>query len=528
MNSRSFARVRQVDEGGIRLWCLGDIPLDVLFDGQRVWSFWTGRDTDTRTYVGRRVDWPVPLRRFLDGSTRLVVREHVTSRVLFDQEMRFATGSERISVVNGVGAPLGIDKSGRMTATFEGRSDDAMRPLLQAIETVLSHLEDAGVEPFLAYGTLLGAVREGDFLGHDSDADLGYVSRADHPCDVILESFRLQRRLREVGLDTYRYSGAAFRVDVTEDDGTRRGLDVFGGFFDADRLHLMGEIGTEFEHDWIFPRSTVTMAGHEFPAPARPEELLRVTYGDGWRVPDPAFHFETPQHTVDQLTGWFRGGSAHRREWQRALSRHRGVLPRRGGSSLAREVHRATPPGSHVLDIGAGRGRDALWLAKRGRRVTAYDYVPGSLDAVVEEATRRRLDLEARALNLTELRAVLCEGARLAHTDEPRVIMARHVADATNAFGRDALARLASMSLRGGGRLYLDVWTGTGEPPARLVAVNLPELERRLRRHGATSVTTRLLEERDHETSTPRAGDQAGGSNGAGTTRIGRLVAEWN
>ena len=35
----------------------------------------------------------------------------------------------------------------------------------------------AGVEAFLAYGTLLGAVREGRLLGHDSDADLGYVSR---------------------------------------------------------------------------------------------------------------------------------------------------------------------------------------------------------------------------------------------------------------------------------------------------------------------------------------------------------------
>ena len=56
-----------------------------------------------------------------------------------------------------------------------------------------------GVEAFPAYGTLLGAVREQDLIGHDNDADLGYVSRHTHPLDVIRESFRLQRRLREQG-----------------------------------------------------------------------------------------------------------------------------------------------------------------------------------------------------------------------------------------------------------------------------------------------------------------------------------------
>ena len=32
--------------------------------------------------------------------------------------------------------------------------------------------------------------------------------------------------------------------------------------------------------------------GPRIPAPARPEEVLEFTYGPGWRVPDPAFHFD--------------------------------------------------------------------------------------------------------------------------------------------------------------------------------------------------------------------------------------------
>jgi SAM-dependent methyltransferase len=508
-------RVRSVDEKGILLWATGNEPLDVLFDGQRVWSFWTGRDADIPVVPWRRFRWPKPLRRYLDGTTKVTVRTHVTGRVLSESELRFGSGDRRISVVNAAGAPLGMDKSGKMTATFEGRSQRDMRPLLDAMSVVLDALERAGVEPFLAYGTLLGAVREGDFLGHDSDADLGYVSRHEHPCDVMVESFRLQRLLRGEGLQIYRYSGAAFRVDLVEDDGTRRGLDVFGGFMDGGRLYLMGEVGEDFRPEWVRPRSTVTLSGREFPAPARPEELLRASYGDSWRVPDPAFRFRTPQHTVDQLNGWFRGGSAFRRDWQRAFSRFRGQPPPKGASALAQLLHEEEPPETQVLDVGAGRGRDALWLSRQGRSVTAYDYVPGSLDGAASAAATGGASLDVRQLNLTDLRSVLGEGARLAHGPAPRAMLARHVADATNGFGRESLARFASMALRDGGRLYLEVWTGGGAPPPRLLAVDLTQMTRRLERHGGRVVRTEELEEREADVSPDRA------------VAVGRLVAQW-
>ena len=83
-----------------------------------------------------------------------------------------------------------------MAQTFDTRSDEHVAPLLDSIEEVLAALAEAGIEAFPAYGTLLGAVREQHLIGHDSDADLGYVSGHGHPYDVIRESFRLQRRLR--------------------------------------------------------------------------------------------------------------------------------------------------------------------------------------------------------------------------------------------------------------------------------------------------------------------------------------------
>jgi len=384
-------------------------------------------------------------------------------------------------------------------------------------------ISDAGVEAFPAYGTLLGAVRDGALIGHDSDADLGYVSRHIHPVDVIRESFALQRRLGALGYATHRYSGIAFKVDVVEGDGSKRGLDVFGGFIAppvGDRpsmLYLMGEIGAPFELDWIYPLGTTTLEGRTLAAPARPEKLLEATYGPGWKVPDPAFHFETPRTTVRRLNGWFRGIRVFRNDWDRRFSTLRKKLPPAGPSDLAQylvEQEGGVP--AQVVDLGAGRGADALWLARQGASVTALDFVPWASEAVQEVAAAEGLDLTVRPINLHSLRSWLAEGTRLAHTPGPRAILCRHLVDAGNDASRDSTWRVCEMALREGGRLYLEFWDGEPRPregtellspvPADVVAA---ELEAR----GAVIV---------HRESTQET--KASGEPGR---PLARMVAQW-
>jgi hypothetical protein len=510
------AGVRRVDDDGIALWGLGDRAIDVLFDGRRVWSFWLERDTRTTVPGVWSVGWPSALTKFLDGQTRLTVTEHVTGRVLFDRELSFGTATKRIEIVGRSGAPISLDKSGRISPTFDTRSAADVEPLLKAISTVLDVIGSAGIEAFLAYGTLLGAIREKSFLGHDSDADLAYVSEFSHPSDVVRESFRLQRAVHERGFRTYRYSGAAFRIDVVEGDGVVRGLDVFAGFIDessqGSRLYLMGEIGDDFRREWVYPLTTCTLEGHTFPAPAAPERWLEATYGPSWAVPDPAFKFTPSDRTVRQLTGWFRGTSVNRSAWERTYSGSRGKLPSVKPSAAARKAAKRLADGGTVIDVGAGRGADSLWLARRGLSVHAYDFVPSAADAVRAAAVEEGLDLEVRMLNLTEWRSVFAEGARLARLEGPRAMIARHTADATNRFGRASLARFASMALRGGGRLYLDVWTGAGHTPDRLKAVSLDQVARELTEQGARILVTRERPARE----------------GSDRPSRGRLVAQWD
>jgi hypothetical protein len=492
-----FLWVRRVDDRGIAFATTADRSVDVCVDGRRVWTFWSRRDTEAAGPRGyreiapfRRVEWPTSLQRHLDGRARISLRDSATGELCFERDVALGSGEGPILVQNRMGIDLGIDKSGRLVPTFAGRSDDDIAALLDATEAVLAAVRATGVEPFLAYGTLLGAVREGAVLGHDSDADLGYVSRHTDPVDVIRESFDIQRRLAADGWDISRYSGGAFKISVTEADVTR-GLDVFGGFMDQGRLYLMGEVGVDFDPAWVFPLGTAELEGRAMPVPARPEKFLEAMYGPAWKVPDPAFKFTTPERTIRAFDDWFRGTKPGSRVWDRrsAQSQRRPVPD--DVSRLARKTRKvAKAMGAEVIEIGAWRGSDSLWLARKGLRVTAYDYVPRALTAAEEVATAEGLDLEVRYLNLTEWRSVLAEGAWLARRPGPKVILARHVADATSAFGREALARLCSMALRDGGQLIAEFYLPTTKSPPEWM-VGQPDVDAfrgALRRAGATGI----------------------------------------
>lgn len=507
----------RVDDEGIRAHSVDEVVLDVLFDGRRIWSFWLQRDGESAggSYV---VPWPAALRRFLDGTTRLQLVEHVTGSVAYDAEVRLGQGDGRIAVVNERGLPLGIDKSLRLAQTFDTRSAEHVAPLLDSIEEVLTALKKAGIDAFPAYGTLLGAVRGGRLIGHDSDADIGYVSDFTHPVDVVRESFRLQRALADMGYSIQRYSGAAFKVDVLEADGSVRGLDVFGGFLADGNLHLMGEIRTPFEREWVFPLGTTTLEGRQLPAPANTDAFLTATYGPSWRVPDPAYKFGTPPSTARRLNGWFRGTRVQREAWDRTYSRLPVEPPVIRPSRFARWVRRQEGgiPAA-VVDIGCGTGTDDLWFARKGASVLGLDYALRGSTPVAELAAVEDADLTFRAMNLSELRSTLAESARVAQQPGPRVVTARHIADATDRVGRAHLWRACDMMLRGGGRLYVEMLTARGaddtfarEQHLRPVPMRrvLAELESR----GATVLSHRQT----------RARPQSRGGH-----RIGRLVVEW-
>jgi SAM-dependent methyltransferase len=513
-----------------------DAAVDVLLDGRRIWSFWTVRDTSPAGDA-RRLPWPKALTRFLDGRTTLTLVDHVHGHEVGRADAVLGSGEGRIEVVDKEGRPLGLDKSLVLSRLFDSRDPEQVAPLLDSIEQVLAELRSCGIEAFLAYGSLLGAVREGGLIGHDNDADLGYVSRHDHPAEAVAESFRLQRALVERGLPVTRYSGMGIRVDVAESDGGTRGLDVFGGFMRDGHLYLMGEVGAPFRRDWVWPLSEVPFEGRSFPAPAQPDRLLEAMYGPTWRTPDPAYKFTTPRSTSRRLDGWFRGTRGGRiLEWDVAkpseLSRRR-LRP----STFARwalETLEGPSRPETLLDVGCGAGVDALWSARRGVSTVGVDFKPTHYRHLEQRAAEEGLPLRFHWTNLNEVRSVMTGGAQLARLPGPRSVVSRHVLDAVDTDGRRGFYRLADMATRGGGRTLVQVRRGprgaADEPVApataggrgRSRAINVDALQAEVAAHGG-----RVLERVD-VTESAQDAPQGGFPRGEETFDVTRLVVAWH
>jgi SAM-dependent methyltransferase len=458
------ARVATVDQDGIAVETAPPAVIDVLFDGQWVWSFRSERDTEVVPRAGRGArrlaPWPATLRPFLRGTGHVTVRERFSARTLFDGEYVFDDSDRRVRIVDAQGRPLIVDKAGDLQCGFAERGQATVDTLLDALQDVLARLRDAGVDAFLAFGALLGAVRDGAFIPHDSDADVAYLSRHTSPVDVARESFALERVMIDAGYWTWRFSAADFKVIVPDPEGGRA-IDIFAGFVVEDVFYLMPEVAsTSFREQVLLPLGEVELHGRKITGPADPETLLEIIYGPHWRVPDPSFKFETPRWVRRRLDGWLRGNNGNRQHWWSFyFGRPRDAVPAEP-SPFARWVHDREPPGSAIVDIGSGTGRDSLWFARQEHDTLGLDYIPAATDHAGRQAADEGLPARFRTLNLYDIRQVLTIGGDLAHRDTPPTLYGRFLIHALEDAGRHNLWRIASMCLRRGGRFYLEFRTG--------------------------------------------------------------------
>ena len=438
--------------------------VDVLLDGQRVWSFNPARDGNRASGQGVQVSWPRTLVHHLDGVADVELVDHVGRDVLHAQTVRFGPGDQRVSVVDADGNPLAVDKGGRLQRDFSNTEDSAREDIMDALEQVLRDLTDAcGLDAYLMYGCLLGAVRDGHMIGHDSDADVAYLSKYHHPFDIIRECTAATRTMRALGWKVMRMSGANFKVWVPLPDGRRCGIDVFGSFHIGERFFVTGSLTGTLDRSALLPFGTVTLEGREIVAPARPEEVLAFTYGPKWRVPDPAFHFDHDPVDVRRMDGWFRSTRRRLRFWGDFYKSPDSAQVPAGPSLFAgwvqQRLEERQAGQAPVLDVGAGTGRDSTFLAEQGHPVTALDFTSLGMRRARARIRKRGLDVTIKLFNLEDTRTVLLTGARLAHQPGTREIYARGLLDTLGDSGRDNLWRFASMVQRRGGETFLEFRT---------------------------------------------------------------------
>ena len=443
-------------DDGVWLATADDTAVDLLVDGNRVWSFNPSRDAEARggalpgALAGRAAE---PAHR---GRARRRSRAPHRHDAVRRRGAARRTSGEPLRFVDDQGHPLAISNTGKLERSFADRDPEAVEALISTAEAAMALIrEQAGIPVFIAYGTLLGAVRDGHLIGHDVDMDLGIVTRSPFPVDAVRASFYLERLFRRAGWGTWRFSAADFKVKAPGVEGHGTWIDIFGGFYADGIFYLMGRLAVPAGRVSLLPLSEVELEGHRLAAPAEPAGLLEAAYGPSWRLPDPSFRPRTPRSTRRRVDAWVRSAMAHRGYWYRLYGNAPDTVPTTP-SPFARWFAGREGSDTPVVDLGCGNGRDALWLAAQGYDVRGYDYAPAALSRARTMAHDQGVEPRFQTFNLYDTRHALALGGLLSHEPEPVNLYGRFLLHALTELGVGNLWRLARMALRRGGRLYLE------------------------------------------------------------------------
>lgn len=161
-----------------------------------------------------------------------------------------------------------------------------------ALESILSNNR---IFLQVAYGTLLGFIREGDLLSHDDDFDVIYDSGASSEEEAMAHREELKRILNSTGYsvwDAGRYNLHVKRNGVT--------LDLFPMWVSGTEAYIMRKYGhyEPLSARNLFPSGRLRVDDFEINVPARAEDVLAWRYGQSWLTPDPTFGW--PWELADQ------------------------------------------------------------------------------------------------------------------------------------------------------------------------------------------------------------------------------------
>lgn len=179
---------------------------------------------------------------------------------------------------------------------------DASPAYLDALVADMKELElifrlEFGLQLFLYYGTLLGAVRNGDFIPHDFDIDMAYVSRARSAEGILRERDRIETFLSQYGRTRPSPAKGRLVINAAPDPahGTRFfGIEIFTCYHHHGKFFGYSSYPGTLSTRAIKPFSQATLRGVSFAAPARPQAVLQAHYGDDWQTPKQPKDYSEP------------------------------------------------------------------------------------------------------------------------------------------------------------------------------------------------------------------------------------------
>lgn len=166
---------------------------------------------------------------------------------------------------------------------FRDRNDELKNRHIQDIKDLIEYFKTRlNITLHIHYGTLLGTIREHDFISHDKDIDLVYISSYDSKEAVAKEIITIEERLISDNMlvKTFNHRG---QMHVRVPKGSLV-VDVFTSWIANDRYYLIpfGEICSSKLIIPLLPLGWIRE--NCFDIPNQSESLLDILYKD-WKNP---------------------------------------------------------------------------------------------------------------------------------------------------------------------------------------------------------------------------------------------------
>ncbi len=156
------------------------------------------------------------------------------------------------------------------------------------------------IDSWLTDGTLLGYYREGGFISHDCDVDIGI--------NISSWSESIIPTMRDNG---YELTGSRGELDNgLEYSFFKDGISIDFFFFYEEGSNLwhsawLKKLQLKYKYP-KFSLKKVVFLDHDFLAPEKEEQYLVIKYGQGWRVPDKKWHWAFSPKNVELAHDSFR------------------------------------------------------------------------------------------------------------------------------------------------------------------------------------------------------------------------------